>query len=533
MLDPGGRRGNASRGRSAGRSGHGFRSAGRDRPVRPCPIRLPSATVPAWPSTSGSRTWSPPSRSPSSSTRRSTIPTRCTGTTRSRSRSCSTGAAGSCSAAESLDARPGDVFFIDNSQPHVALPDAGAPLRLLLVLFRPELIAGPGCRALDLGYLAPFRAGALGGSPRIEGGTPLARDARRGPGAAARGVRPPRPGGAPPRSTRRCGSALALVLREPDAASAEAARAVGDRREQIRPVLAYVDGHCGEGITLGDVAGLVHVSPSRVRHVFKDVTGVSFKEYLTQVRVAEAKRLLLGTDLSVAEIARRVELHQPAPVLQGVLPVMRHVARGVPPLLHAVGRRGDGYPGDGGRARGGRGVSTAVAERVGVTIREARRRRLGGGGADLPRRVRRPGRRARLPPRLPDGRRRGRAHPVADRQPARLRRGRRVGRPGDRLGVPRRARPDPGDRTGERGSHQPGPPRRPAAHGGLAGPGRGGRRPGRPADPDRLPQPVAVAVREAGHGGARVVRGDARHADPARAAGLRTSGPRRPTTSTR
>ena len=43
----------------------------------------------------------------------------------------------------SLAAEPGDVFFIDNSQPHVALADQGMPLRLLLVLFRPELLAGP------------------------------------------------------------------------------------------------------------------------------------------------------------------------------------------------------------------------------------------------------------------------------------------------------------------------------------------------------------------------------------------------------
>jgi YesN/AraC family two-component response regulator len=43
-----------------------------------------------------------------------------------------------------------------------------------------------------------------------------------------------------------------------------------------------------------------------VRHVFKDVTGVSFKEYVTQVRIAEAKRLLLGTELSVADVARGV-----------------------------------------------------------------------------------------------------------------------------------------------------------------------------------------------------------------------------------
>ena len=92
-----------------------------------------------------------------------------------------------------------------------------------------------------------------------------------------------------------------------------AARAAADRREQIRPVLAYVDRHCHESITLEDVAEVVHVSPSRVRHVFKDVTGVGFKEHVTNVRLAEAKRLLLSTDLSVAEIARAVSytnLHQ-------------------------------------------------------------------------------------------------------------------------------------------------------------------------------------------------------------------------------
>ena len=97
--------------------------------------------------------------------------------------------------------------------------------------------------------------------------------------------------------------AIALVNRDRGAA---AARAGVDRREQVRPILAYVDGHCRESITLDDVAEFVHVSPSRVRHVFKDVTGVSFKEYVTAVRVAEAKRLLLLTDLPVADVARAV-----------------------------------------------------------------------------------------------------------------------------------------------------------------------------------------------------------------------------------
>jgi AraC-like DNA-binding protein len=206
-----------------------------------------------------------------------------------------------------LAAEPGDLFFIDNSQPHVALADAGEPLRLLLVLFRPELLAAAGCRELDLGYLAPFRVDERSWSPRVRGTTELA--ARVAPlleELHAIHVRHDPSERHLADATLRM--ALALVNRDQGSAgtTASVARAAADRREQIRPVLAYVDRNCRESITLDDVAELVHVSPSRVRHVFKDVTGVGFKEYVTQVRVAEAKRLLLSTDLSVAEIARRV-----------------------------------------------------------------------------------------------------------------------------------------------------------------------------------------------------------------------------------
>jgi AraC-like DNA-binding protein/quercetin dioxygenase-like cupin family protein len=205
-----------------------------------------------------------------------------------------------------LPAAPGDVFLIDNSQPHVALADAEGSLRLLLVLFRPELIAGPGCRELDLGYLAPFQVDGRAASAKVCGESELAaglapvlRDLQRTwerHDPAERHLLD---------ATLRC--ALGLVIRDRGARSADAAaRAAADRREQIRPVLAYVDRHCRESITLEDVAGVVHVSPSRVRHVFKDVTGVGFKEYVTNVRVAEAKRLLLSTCLSVAEVAQAV-----------------------------------------------------------------------------------------------------------------------------------------------------------------------------------------------------------------------------------
>jgi AraC-like DNA-binding protein len=214
-----------------------------------------------------------------------------------------------------MPAEPGDVFFIDNSQPHVALADPGTSLRLLLVLFRPELIAAPGCRQLDLGYLAPFRVDEVVASARVPGASRLA-------GKLALELRVlERIAGRNQPSERYLADAtlrrvLALAIAERDVAADDDALTVasaGDRREQIRPVLEYVDGHAREHITLEDAANVVHVSPSRIRHVFKDVTGISFKEYVTHVRVAEAKRLLLSTDLSVAQVASAVSysnLHQ-------------------------------------------------------------------------------------------------------------------------------------------------------------------------------------------------------------------------------
>ena len=200
---------------------------------------------------------------------------------------------------------PGDLFLVDNSQPHVALSDAGGSLRLLLVLFRPELIAAPGCRAFDSGYLAPFRSADERSLERIPRNMPLATELagilHELAGIAAR--HDPDDRHLLDANLRR---ALGVLVRHCPAGTADPGLTDSARREQIRPVLSYVEAHCRERVTLDEVAEVVHLSPSRVRHVFRDVSGVGFKEYATRVRLAEAKRLLLATDLSVAEVAQTV-----------------------------------------------------------------------------------------------------------------------------------------------------------------------------------------------------------------------------------
>ena len=61
-----------------------------------------------------------------------------------------------------------------------------------------------------------------------------------------------------------------------------------------------------EQLSLEGVAGQIHVSPKYLSRLFKDEMGSGFSEYLTQVRLEAAEKLLSGSALSVREIAVQV-----------------------------------------------------------------------------------------------------------------------------------------------------------------------------------------------------------------------------------
>lgn len=71
----------------------------------------------------------------------------------------------------------------------------------------------------------------------------------------------------------------------------------------IKEACDYISKHYSEDISLSDVAEKIHLNPSYLSSLFKQVTGSSFKEYLNRVRIEEAKSLLENTDYSIMEIA--------------------------------------------------------------------------------------------------------------------------------------------------------------------------------------------------------------------------------------
>lgn len=80
----------------------------------------------------------------------------------------------------------------------------------------------------------------------------------------------------------------------------------------IRQAKQYLEQHyANANLSLGDVASQVSLSPSHFCTVFSQETGKTFKEYLTELRIAKAKELLRTTILRSFEIAEQIGYNDP------------------------------------------------------------------------------------------------------------------------------------------------------------------------------------------------------------------------------
>ncbi len=72
---------------------------------------------------------------------------------------------------------------------------------------------------------------------------------------------------------------------------------------RLRAVLAHVEAHLAEEITLSDLAAVARLSRFHFARAFRAETGVTPHGHVTQRRVERAKLLMLDQGLSLSEIA--------------------------------------------------------------------------------------------------------------------------------------------------------------------------------------------------------------------------------------
>ncbi|ACM60042.1 AraC-like DNA-binding protein [Caldicellulosiruptor bescii] len=74
----------------------------------------------------------------------------------------------------------------------------------------------------------------------------------------------------------------------------------------IERIIEYIKNHYMEEITLDDLAKMVYLSPTYLSYLFKKQLGVTFKEYLINIRLKKSKELIETTDLPIGEISKMV-----------------------------------------------------------------------------------------------------------------------------------------------------------------------------------------------------------------------------------
>ncbi|MGN0444736.1 MAG: helix-turn-helix domain-containing protein [Acutalibacteraceae bacterium] len=71
----------------------------------------------------------------------------------------------------------------------------------------------------------------------------------------------------------------------------------------ITGITRYLQEHLAEEISLSVLADEFHLNPQYISQLFKSEIGVNFLVYLTNIRIENAKKLLLSTSLSIADVA--------------------------------------------------------------------------------------------------------------------------------------------------------------------------------------------------------------------------------------
>jgi len=79
----------------------------------------------------------------------------------------------------------------------------------------------------------------------------------------------------------------------------------------VNKVIDYINKNYAEEITTNKLAEMLHISEGHFCNVFKSATGSSANEYIMNVRVKKAKRLLIYTDMNITEISNSCGFNDP------------------------------------------------------------------------------------------------------------------------------------------------------------------------------------------------------------------------------
>jgi AraC-like DNA-binding protein len=200
------------------------------------------------------------------------------------------------------DVEKGDIFIVSNFENHVALSNLPDVTNYIFVLFLPNLIASPGSSQFDFEYLYPFWYNSKTFNNKIGYATSEAKAI----GQAVlemKEIWDKKEVAYQHELDAYLRRILALLIRYYKITYNEYYSINTNNHTKIQEALYYINQNFDENITLNEIAEILHISESTFRHLFKESLHMSFKEYITYLRLTKARMFLQTTDMSIGEVA--------------------------------------------------------------------------------------------------------------------------------------------------------------------------------------------------------------------------------------
>ncbi|QFZ81695.1 helix-turn-helix domain-containing protein [Variovorax paradoxus] len=96
------------------------------------------------------------------------------------------------------------------------------------------------------------------------------------------------------------------LLRSEAAAAIRSASAVTKAGARIQTAIGFMRRHLGRPLSVAEIASHVHMSPSHFAHSFREVAGVTPMRCIRDLRLEEARSLMLGAGLRPGDAAAQV-----------------------------------------------------------------------------------------------------------------------------------------------------------------------------------------------------------------------------------
>ena len=204
--------------------------------------------------------------------------------------------------------KPGDIIIFNNVEAH-GWKLMGEDMKLLVMIFSPEFVAEK-LSVFDSEYLKPFVERGSNFKNRIGSEEPVSHEIRKGIREIYAEWQQQKEG-YPLMIKANILRILTMLIRtyQDESKSGEMLKEKKSAMKRLEQAISYIDSHYSGKITLDEVAAAAYMSSNYFSSYFRKVTGISFSEYVTRIRISHARELLRDTDKSVTEIAMECGFH--------------------------------------------------------------------------------------------------------------------------------------------------------------------------------------------------------------------------------